>query len=134
MNARKALSGALLVASIGLTLHLVFPQIPGLERSLRLIIGSSHLLVGAAFVAELGSELCYAELLGQSVGALGGRRRRGRAESADAEPRYRMTVLDRLSVSFVFSQIENRQRDKPLVPGWRMRLGSSHREVLLSSG
>jgi uncharacterized protein (TIRG00374 family) len=84
MNARKALRGALLVASIGLALHLVFPQIPGLERSLRLIASTSHLLVGAAFVAELASELCYAELLGQSVGAVAGPgpslrfRRRGR--------------------------------------------------------
>jgi uncharacterized protein (TIRG00374 family) len=72
MNVRRALRGALLVASIGLALHLVFPQIPGLERSLRLIAGTSHLLVGAAFVAELASELCYAELLGQSVGAIAG--------------------------------------------------------------
>jgi hypothetical protein len=41
------------------------------------------------------------------VGALGGRRRRGRAERPDAEPRHRMIILDRLSVSFVFSRIEN---------------------------
>jgi len=62
--------GVLLVASIGLALHLVLPQIPGLERSLRLIVGTSHLLVGAAFAAEVLSELCYAELLGRSVGKL----------------------------------------------------------------
>ena len=54
--------GVLLVASVGLVL-LVLPEIPGLERSLRLIVGTSHLLVGAAFVAEVLSELCYAELL-----------------------------------------------------------------------
>jgi glycosyltransferase 2 family protein len=84
MNARRALRGALLVASVGLALHLVFPQIPGLERSLRLIASTSHLLVGAAFVAEFASELCYAELLGRSVGAIAGSgpslrsRRRGR--------------------------------------------------------
>ena len=59
--------GALLVGSIGLALHLVLPQIPGIERSLRLVIGTSHLLVVAAFLAELASELCYAELLGRSV-------------------------------------------------------------------
>ena len=59
--------GVLLVASIGLALHLVLPQIPGLERSLQLIVGTSHLLVGAAFVAEVLSELCYAELLRRSV-------------------------------------------------------------------
>jgi glycosyltransferase 2 family protein len=72
MNARRALRGAFLVVSIGLALHLVFPQIPGLERSLRLIASSSHLLVAAAFGAELASELCYAELLGRSVGAIAG--------------------------------------------------------------
>ena len=67
MTWRRALRGVLLVASIGLALHLVLPQIPGLERSLRLIVGTSHLLVGAAFVAEVSSELCYAEVLGRSV-------------------------------------------------------------------
>ena len=73
MNWRRALRGVLMVASIGLTLHLVLPQIPGLERSLRLIVDTSHLLVGAAFVAEVLSEVCYAELLGRSVGIAGPR-------------------------------------------------------------
>jgi hypothetical protein len=45
------LRGVIQVASIGLALHLVLPEIPGLERSLGLIVGTSHLLVGAAFVA-----------------------------------------------------------------------------------
>jgi glycosyltransferase 2 family protein len=67
---RRALRGVLLVASIGLAVHLILPQIPGLERSLGLIVGTSHLLVGAAFVAEVSSELCYAELLGRSVGTI----------------------------------------------------------------
>jgi uncharacterized protein (TIRG00374 family) len=60
----------LLVGSIGLALHLVLPQIPGIERSLRLVIDTNHPLVGAAFLAELASEVCYAELLGRSVGVL----------------------------------------------------------------
>ena len=60
----------LLVVSVGLALHLVFPQIPGLERSARLLDEASHLLVGAALLAEVASELCYGELLGRSVGAL----------------------------------------------------------------
>src|SRR5215212_1836273 len=63
-----------MVGSIGLALHLVLPQVPGVERSLRLVAGISHLLVGAAFVAELASELCYAELLGHSVAATNARR------------------------------------------------------------
>jgi glycosyltransferase 2 family protein len=84
VNLRRALRSALLVASIGLALHLVMPQIPGLERSLRLIAGTSHSLVAAAFVMELTSELCYAELLGQAIGIVSGsglsrssKRRRG---------------------------------------------------------
>ena len=68
----------LLVASIGLALHLLLPQIPGIERSLRLVAGTSHVLVGAAFLAELASELCYAELLGRSVGVFSRIRRSGR--------------------------------------------------------
>jgi glycosyltransferase 2 family protein len=67
---RRLARGALLVGSIGLALHLVLPQIPGLEKSLRLVAGTSHLLVGAAFLAELASELCYADLLGRSVGVI----------------------------------------------------------------
>jgi glycosyltransferase 2 family protein len=67
---KRWVRGVLLVGSIGLALHLVLPQIPGLERSLRLVAGTSHLLVGAAFLAELASELCYAELLGRSVGVI----------------------------------------------------------------
>jgi glycosyltransferase 2 family protein len=65
---RRLARGTLLVGSIGLALHLLLPQIPGIERSLRLVAGTSHLLVGAAFLAEVLSELCYAELLGRSVG------------------------------------------------------------------
>ncbi len=75
-NVRGLLRGALLVASIGLALHLILPQIPGLERSARLLAGASHVLVAAALVAELLSELCYAGLLGRSVGMVA-RKRRG---------------------------------------------------------
>ena len=67
---RKLVRGVLLVASVGLALHLVLPQIPGLEKSLRLIAGTSHPLVGAAFLAEVLSELCYAELLRRSIGVI----------------------------------------------------------------
>jgi uncharacterized protein (TIRG00374 family) len=67
---RKWVRGVLFVGSVGLALHLVLPQIPGLERSLRLVAGTSHSLVGAAFLAELLSELCYAELLRRPVGVI----------------------------------------------------------------
>jgi uncharacterized protein (TIRG00374 family) len=67
---RKLVRGVLLIGSIGLAVHLVLPQIPGIEKSLRLVAGASHLLVGAAFLAEAASELCYSELLGCSVGAI----------------------------------------------------------------
>jgi uncharacterized protein (TIRG00374 family) len=73
-SVRRLVRGTLLVGSIGLALHLVFPQIPGIERSLRLVAGTSHLLVGMAFLAEVTSELCYAELLGRSVGIVSHRR------------------------------------------------------------
>jgi glycosyltransferase 2 family protein len=65
---RKLVRNVLFVGSVGLALHLVLPQIPGLERSLRLVAGTSHPLVSAALLAELLSELCYAELLRRSVG------------------------------------------------------------------
>jgi uncharacterized protein (TIRG00374 family) len=75
---RRLLRTVLLVGSIGLALHLLLPQIPGIERSLRLVAGTSHALVAAAFLAELASELCYAELLGRSVGVFSWRRSSGR--------------------------------------------------------
>lgn len=65
---RRFVRGVLYVASIGLALHLFLPQIPGLERSADLLANTAPLLVFAAFLAELLSELCYAELLGRSVG------------------------------------------------------------------
>lgn len=84
LNGRRLLRGALYVASIGLALHLVLPQIPGLERSAELLVRASVLVVGAAVLAEFLSEACYAELLGRSVGLAAGwgtsvrrRRRRG---------------------------------------------------------
>jgi uncharacterized protein (TIRG00374 family) len=70
LNVRRLVRGGLLVGSIGLALHLVLPQIPGIERSLRLVIETNHPLVAAALLAELASEVCYAELLGRSVGAI----------------------------------------------------------------
>jgi uncharacterized protein (TIRG00374 family) len=60
------------LASLGLAVHLILPQIPGLEHSAGLVAGASTLLVGAAFVAELSSEMSYAELLGRSVAAASG--------------------------------------------------------------
>ena len=71
---RRLIRGVLLVGSIGLAVHLILPEIPGIARSLRLVAGTSHLLVGAAFLAELASEMCYAELLRRSVGAMDTRR------------------------------------------------------------
>jgi glycosyltransferase 2 family protein len=57
------------LASLGLAVHLILPQIPGLEHSARLVATASPLVVGAAFLAELLSEMSYAELLGRSVAA-----------------------------------------------------------------
>ena len=77
-SVRKLWRTALLVGSIGLALHLLLPQIPGIERSLKLIAQTSHALVGVAFLAEIASELCYAELLGRSVGAFSRSRHPGK--------------------------------------------------------
>jgi uncharacterized protein (TIRG00374 family) len=90
---RRWVRGVLLVGSIGLALHLVLPQIPGLERSLQLIAGTSHILVGAAFLAEFASELCYAELLGRSVGVVFA------ADSSPRSRRPRRWFLFRLTVT-----------------------------------
>jgi glycosyltransferase 2 family protein len=57
------------LASLGLAVHLILSQIPGLEHSARLVATASPLVVGAAFLAELLSEMSYAELLGRSVAA-----------------------------------------------------------------
>ena len=73
------------VASVGLALYLILPRLPGIERSLVLISQSSYLLIGAAFLAFFGSQVCYAWLLARSTAAAAGlalssrarRRRRG---------------------------------------------------------
>jgi uncharacterized protein (TIRG00374 family) len=59
----------LYLVSVGLAVHLVLPEISGLERSARLVAGAAPPLVCAAFLAEVASEACYAELLGRSVAA-----------------------------------------------------------------
>lgn len=66
---RTVLRNVLYLASLGLAVHLILPQIPGLERSARLVAGASPVLVCAAFLAEVSSEACYAGLLGRSVAA-----------------------------------------------------------------
>lgn len=83
MTPRTLLRSVLYLASIGLALHLILPQLPGIERSLVLVADSSRSLILAALLAILASQLCYAELLGRSAGAAVGasaytrRRRRG---------------------------------------------------------
>ena len=75
----------LYVGSVGLALHLILPQLPGIERSLVLVSESSRLLIAAAFLCFLGSQACYAWLLSRSTAAATGlalaserrRRRRG---------------------------------------------------------
>lgn len=64
---RRFARGVLYVASIGLALHLMLPQIPGLRRSVDLMMEAAPALILLAFLAELLSELCYADLLGRSV-------------------------------------------------------------------
>lgn len=80
----RIIRGAALVFSIGLALHLILPQIPGIERSFGLIFGASPVLMLAALFSEAASEACYAGVLGRTAGAVAGsgpslraRRRRG---------------------------------------------------------
>jgi len=84
LSRRTLLWAVAYLASAGLALHLVLPQLPGIRRSLGLVAGSSGPLLVAAFGAILASFLCYGELLGRSAGAAAGfgasikrRRRRG---------------------------------------------------------
>jgi hypothetical protein len=84
LSRRAWLQAVLYLASAGLALHLILPQLPGIRRSLALVAGSSGPLLVAAFGAILASFLCYGELLGRSAGAAAGfgasikrRRRRG---------------------------------------------------------
>jgi glycosyltransferase 2 family protein len=69
LSRRRLLQAVLYLASVGLALYLVLPQIPGIRRSLALVMGSSGPLLAAAFGAILASFLCYGELLGRSAGA-----------------------------------------------------------------
>ena len=66
------MQAVLYLASAGLALHLILPQLPGIRRSLALVAGSSGPLLVAAFGAILASFLCYGELLGRSAGAAAG--------------------------------------------------------------
>ena len=72
MSRRAWLQAVLYLASAGLALHLILPQLPGIRRSLALVAGSSGPLLVAAFAAILASFLCYGELLGRSAGAAAG--------------------------------------------------------------
>lgn len=72
LSRRALLWAVLYLASAGLALYLVLPQLPGIRRSLGLVAGSSGPLLVAAFAAILGSFLCYGELLGRSAGAAAG--------------------------------------------------------------
>lgn len=69
MVRRTLLRSVLYLASLGLALHLILPQLPGIGYSLVLISESSRLLLAAALLAILASQMCYAELLGRSAGA-----------------------------------------------------------------
>jgi glycosyltransferase 2 family protein len=69
---RTLLKSVLYLTSVGLALHLILPQLPGIERSLVLISDSSVPLIAAAFFTILASQMCYAELLGRSTAAAAG--------------------------------------------------------------
>lgn len=86
MNWGKVLRNLIFLASVGLAVHLILPQIPGLAHSARLISTSSHLLVALAFLCEVLSYLSYGELLRRASG-LTSRRRIARLYA------FRLTVV-----------------------------------------
>ena len=47
---------------------MILPEIAGIERSARLIARATPILILTAFLAELASQSCYAELIGRAVG------------------------------------------------------------------
>lgn len=69
LRKRTVLRHVFFLLSIGLAVHLILPEITGIERSARLIARATPILLLAAFLAELASQLCYAELIGRAVGA-----------------------------------------------------------------
>ncbi|MGB3683691.1 MAG: YbhN family protein [Rubrobacteraceae bacterium] len=69
LRKRTILRHVLFLVSIGLAVHLILPEITGIERSAQLVTRAAPALILAAFLAELASQLCYAELIGRAVGA-----------------------------------------------------------------
>ncbi len=69
LRTRTVLRHVLYLLSIGLAVHLILPEIAGIERSTQLIAKAAPALILAAFLAELASQLCYAELMGRAIGA-----------------------------------------------------------------
>ena len=61
MAPRTLLRSVLYLASIGLALHLILPQLPGIERSLVLVADSSRSLILAALLAILASQRLHQE-------------------------------------------------------------------------
>ncbi len=90
---RGLLRGGLLVASVGLALHLILPQIPGLERSARLLAGTSHVLVAAALVAELPTRGCAGLSTADTFpSGISRRRRLARSSPVPTAPRRSSSV------------------------------------------
>jgi uncharacterized protein (TIRG00374 family) len=80
----STLRNVLYVASLGVALYLLLPQLPGLEHSANVLAETSAPLLVAALAAEVTSLVCYSEVLHRSVvtasrmrPSLEGRRRSG---------------------------------------------------------
>jgi hypothetical protein len=69
LRKRTLLRHVLYLLSIGLAVHLILPEIAGIEHSTRLITKAAPALILAAFLAEVASQFCYAELMGRTIGA-----------------------------------------------------------------
>ncbi|WP_273841664.1 lysylphosphatidylglycerol synthase transmembrane domain-containing protein [Rubrobacter calidifluminis] len=69
---RSLLRNILYLVSVGLALHLLLPQLPGITRSVRLVLHADTPAMVAAFLSEILRNVCYSELLGRSVGTAAG--------------------------------------------------------------
>ena len=68
LRKRTILRHILFLVSIGLAVHLILPEINGIERSAHLVTEAAPSLIFAAFLAEVAMQACYAELMGRSIG------------------------------------------------------------------
>lgn len=97
LRKRTILRHVLFLLSIGLAVHLILPEINGIGRSTRLVARAAPALILAAFLAEVASQFCYAELMGRSIrvaSAVGTRIQRRRRRGLGRWFMFRLAVSE----------------------------------------